>query len=166
VKLLAIEQSDGSWWGVPVELIARHRASHYASEFGGDVERSLREGTLPLFEIDSYEIEDWAANQMDWSDFDGHQVKIHEAPPPDFRAAWMNGDKKVVTLGPEPQKVLTIRPAIDMPHLRMAVTVEIPPRAGFLWAAIKSFCLQRPLRYTHTFTQYPHAQTAAPAERC
>lgn len=92
-KFMTIEMPDGSVWGVPVDMIARHRAAHYASEFGGDVERSLTEDTLPMFESDEYEIQDWAANQMNWSDFDGHQVKIKDAPPPDFQQAWMNGGK-------------------------------------------------------------------------
>jgi hypothetical protein len=47
-KYLTIKQSDGSVWGVPVEMIARNRAEFYASEFDGDVEQSLQEDTLPL----------------------------------------------------------------------------------------------------------------------
>lgn len=90
-KLMTVEMPDGSKWGVPVELIARNRATHYASEFCGDVDRSLSEDTLPLFETDDYAIEDWAKNQMNWIDFDGHQVKVAEAPTPDFQEAWMNG---------------------------------------------------------------------------
>lgn len=92
-KFMTIEMPDGSVWGVPVDMISRNRAAHYASEFGGDVERSLTEDTLPMFESDEYEIQDWAADQMNWSDFDGHQVKIKDAPPPDFQQAWMNGVK-------------------------------------------------------------------------
>jgi hypothetical protein len=90
-KLMTIEMPDGSVWGVPVDIIARSRATHYASEFDGDIERSLAEDTLPLFAVDTYEIEDWAKNNMNWSDFDGHQVKVSDAPAPDFQEAWMNG---------------------------------------------------------------------------
>jgi hypothetical protein len=92
-KLMTVEMPDGSKWGVPVEMIARNRATHYASEFNNDVERSLAEDTLPLFESDEYEIADWAVNQMNWRDFDGHQVKVSEAPAPDFQEAWMSGNK-------------------------------------------------------------------------
>lgn len=49
-KLMTVEMPDGSKWGVPVEMIARSRAAYYANEFDGDVERSLAEDTLPLFE--------------------------------------------------------------------------------------------------------------------
>ena len=88
--------SDGSKWGVPVEMIASNRAAHYASEFDGDVERSLAEDTLPLFEIDAYEITDWASNQMNWDDFDGHQFKLSDEKPPDFQDGWMSGKKEII----------------------------------------------------------------------
>lgn len=92
-KYMTIEMPDGSKWGVPVEMIARNRAAHYAHEFDGDEARSLAEDTLPLFESDDYEIQDWAVNNMNWSDFDGHQVKLEQAPTPDFQDAWMSGSK-------------------------------------------------------------------------
>ena len=91
-KLMTVKMPDGSKWGVPVEMIARNRAAHYASEFNGDIECSLAEDTLPLFEQSDYAIEDWAKNEMNWSDFDGHQVKVSDAPPPDFQDAWMSGE--------------------------------------------------------------------------
>lgn len=92
-KLLTVEMPDGSKWGVPVEMVARSRATYYAREFDNDVERSLSEDTIPLFEEDTSEIIDWALNNMNWSDFDGHQVKISDAPKPNFQAAWENGKK-------------------------------------------------------------------------
>lgn len=95
-RFLSITMPDGSKWGVPVDMIAQSRATHYASEFDGDVARSLAEDTGPLFEADTYEIKDWAANQMNWSDFDGHQVKLADAPEPDYQEAWMNGEREVV----------------------------------------------------------------------
>ena len=91
-KLMTILMPDGSKWGVPVEIVARNRATHYAHEFDGDIERSLAEDTIPLFESEDYEIGEWAKNQMNWSDFDEHQVKVSEAPPIDFEDAWMSGE--------------------------------------------------------------------------
>ncbi len=92
-KYMTVTMPDGSIYGVPVEMIARNRAAHYAHEFDGDIELSLEEDTYPLFESDDFEIEDWAVNQMNWCDFDGHQIKINDAPAPDFQDAWMCGDK-------------------------------------------------------------------------
>lgn len=99
MKMMTITFSDGSVWGVPVEMIARNRAKEYANiEFGGDVERSLKEDTLPYFEENEYGIIDWAIGNMDWSDFDGHQVKIKDAQPIDFVAEWLSGSTAVVDL--------------------------------------------------------------------
>ena len=96
-RLMTVMMYDGSQWAVPVEMIARNRAEYYAHrEFGGDVECSLKEDTIPLFEADDYAIRDWAENNMDWSDFDGHQVKVLDAPAPDFQEAWVNGAKGFV----------------------------------------------------------------------
>ncbi|MBL8499564.1 MAG: hypothetical protein JNL77_03105 [Nitrosomonas sp.] len=92
-KYLTVKMPDGSVWGVPVEMIARSRAAHYVHEFGGDIERSLTEDTIPLFEQDDCEIVDWASNNMDWSDFDGHQVKLSDAPEPSYQEAWSNSEK-------------------------------------------------------------------------
>lgn len=96
MKMLAVTMPDGSKWAVPVDAIAYNRASHYAREFGDDITISLKEDTLPLFEADEYEIQDWAVNNMNWSDFDGKQVRISDAPPPDFQEAWMSGEKEVI----------------------------------------------------------------------
>jgi hypothetical protein len=96
MKLLTVTMPDGSEWGVPVDMIARNRAAHYAHEFDGDIERSLEEDTLPLFADSEYEIKDWAVNNMNWSDFDGHQVKVSDAPVPDFQEAWLSGDLHII----------------------------------------------------------------------
>lgn len=96
-KYLVVQMNDGSEWGVPVELIARDRAKHYSHEFDGDVEKSLSEDTNPLFEDDAYEIQDWAVNNMNWSDFKGHQIRIKEASEPDFQEAWMSNSKYILT---------------------------------------------------------------------
>ena len=93
--MLQIEMPDGSKWGVPVEVIARNRAAHYAHEFDGDVERSLAEDTMPLFESDDYEVEDWAANNMNWSDVEAKAKKLQDAET-DFQEGWVNGEKSVI----------------------------------------------------------------------
>jgi len=65
-KYMTVTMPDGSIYGVPVEMIAHNRAKHYAHEFDGDIRASLEEDTLPLFESDDYEIQDWAVNNMNW----------------------------------------------------------------------------------------------------
>lgn len=93
---LEIKMPDGSVWGVPVMVIAKDRAANYANEFGGDVERSLVEDTLPLFEAEVFEIKDWAANNMNWSDVKHAATRIRPPDPltdADFQEAWVNGEK-------------------------------------------------------------------------
>lgn len=94
-KLLVITMPDTSKWSVPVEVIARHRAAEYASEFGGDIERSLAEDTIPYFEDDDYNVEDWAANNMNWSEVAAH-AKLVEQGECDFQEGWINGEKEVI----------------------------------------------------------------------
>lgn len=93
-KELHITMPDGSVWVVPVQLIATNRAEYYAREFGGDFNRSLAEDTLPLFRSDDFEIEDWAANNMNWSDVQ-HAAKCVSPGDVDFQEGWVNGDKEV-----------------------------------------------------------------------
>ncbi len=96
VKILTIELPDGSKRGIPVDVIARDRAAHYAHEFDGDIEKSLTEDTLPMFDEDPFEIEDWAANNMNWSDVSKHAIVVEQAPSPDMQEVWMNGEKEII----------------------------------------------------------------------
>jgi hypothetical protein len=96
MKYLRVDMPDGSKWDVPVDVIARHRAEYYKDEFDNDIEKSLKEDTLPLFESDEYEIEDWAANNMNWDEVATHAVRINKPDEPDYQEGWVNGEKEVV----------------------------------------------------------------------
>lgn len=95
MKVLRVNMPDGSKWDVPVEFIANNRAEHYAHEFNGNVQQSLDEDTLPLFEADHYEIEDWAANNMNWSDVE-RMATMAVSGETDYQEGWVNGDKTVI----------------------------------------------------------------------
>jgi hypothetical protein len=97
-KYLTLTLSNGEMWGIPLEVIARDRAKNYADEFDNDVERSLAEDTLPLFEESEWEAVDWAANNMNWSDVAEYAFKISEAEPLDFNAEWNTASKEVMSL--------------------------------------------------------------------
>lgn len=91
-KRYVITMEDQSQWSVPVKVIAMNRAAYYADEnFNGDLDRSLQEDTVPLFEADEYEIEDWAKNNMSWSDVVSFASQI-KAPEIDFEDGWVNGN--------------------------------------------------------------------------
>jgi len=96
-KHLLITMPDESVWAVPVEVIAINRATSYASEFGNDVQASLDQDTLPLFNSNPFEIEDWAANNMNWSDVAAHARLIREGET-DYQEGWVNGEKEVKDL--------------------------------------------------------------------
>lgn len=88
--------SDLTVWQIPTMVIAENRAKFYMDEFGDDLQRSLDEDTLPLFEDDS-EILDWASNNMNWSDVANFAVQIKEEREPDYEKDWCNAKKKVVS---------------------------------------------------------------------
>jgi hypothetical protein len=94
-QFLQVTMPDGTKWNVPVDIIARNRAMYYASSFGNDVQRSLNEDTLPLFEGSVQEIHDWATTNMDWRDVSGVACKVHE-PFVDYEEGWLNGRWKVL----------------------------------------------------------------------
>lgn len=67
-----LELENGQIWSIPVRVIAFHRAHYYEKKDDISFHDSLYKDTLPLFESDDYEIEDWAKNCMNWAD-----VKIY-----------------------------------------------------------------------------------------
>ena len=85
-----IKMSNGHEYKIPVAVIARDRAKNYAEEFDGDIERSLNEDTIPLFESDEYEIEDWAKNNMDWADVLPYATRIYKSDDYDYEKGWVN----------------------------------------------------------------------------
>ena len=94
---LRVTMPDGSRWDVPVEIIARNRAENYKNEFHDSVEESLAEDTIPTFLEDTFEIEDWAANNMNWSDVKHLAVKVNEPLPViDWEEGWCNGEAEVI----------------------------------------------------------------------
>lgn len=99
-KFLKVTMPDGSKWKVPVRIIAEDRARYYfedRKEFKS-LEESLRKDTLPLFEEDECEIEDWASNNMNWEDVEKYaeQIKSSKMNYEDFQEGWINGEKEII----------------------------------------------------------------------
>lgn len=98
-KYLQVEMPDGSKWAVPVEVIALNRARYYAKNDGICLDQSLNEDTLPLFDSSPFEIEDWAANNMNWTDVRCIAVQVKQPDPEfDYQEGWVNGDKQIIEL--------------------------------------------------------------------
>ena len=94
-KNLRITMPDGSKWDVPVKFVALDRAKYYAKEFDDNSDRSLMEDTMPLFNSDTYQIKDWAANNMDWDDVKENAIMV-SSPECDYQEGWVNGEAEVV----------------------------------------------------------------------
>jgi hypothetical protein len=91
-----LSMPNGEVWKVPIRIIAMDRARAYSSEYEGSVERSLHEDTLPLFNAQGFEIEDWAKNNMDWSDVETHAIREVEADREKERVdGWSDGEVEI-----------------------------------------------------------------------
>jgi len=97
-KFLLVTMPDRSKWKIPVRIIAEDRARYYAQKNHITFEQSLKSDTLPLFEEEEYEIEDWASNNMDWSDVAIHALKITDRglTIEELQEGWVNGEKEIV----------------------------------------------------------------------
>ena len=98
-KYLRVTMPDGSRWDVPARFIAEDRARYYANldikrgdatdfdqAFASEVEHALDRHS-------TYEIEDWASNNMDWADVKDVAVQTVPPPPPtevNYQAGWNN----------------------------------------------------------------------------
>lgn len=90
-KHYTIRMPNGEIWSIPVNVIAKHRAKFYASTYyAGDIEKSLRLDTEPLFEWRVSSIEYWAKNHMDWSDVESCAALMSPVKTY-YQGGWKNG---------------------------------------------------------------------------
>ena len=86
-----VTMPDGSVWAVPVQVIADDRDTHYRDEAEDTI------GFIRAGELDEYEIKDWAANNMNWSDVKAAAVPVPGSRKlPDYQEGWVNGKKQIV----------------------------------------------------------------------
>ena len=91
-KYLRVTMPNGRKWDVPALLIAQHRAraiveTDMETSFGAEVRFALN---------DEYEIQDWAANNMNWKDVESHAQIANEDIGVDYQEGWINGDKEII----------------------------------------------------------------------
>jgi hypothetical protein len=100
-KYLRVTMEDGSQWDIPATIIAGDRARYYAEHDSGkksgpEFDKIFKEEMENALE-DEYEIIDWAANNMDWSDVVAYAVKVENPTKKvDFQEGWLNGEKEVI----------------------------------------------------------------------
>jgi hypothetical protein len=84
-KYLRVTMPDGSKWDVSAKVIAGNRAEYYADD---DPDTSYDE---------EYELQDWAANNMNWHEVKDIAKKAEIEPPAvDYQEGWVNGEKEIV----------------------------------------------------------------------
>lgn len=91
-KYLRVTMPDGSRWDVPALLIAQHRAKAIIET---DTETNFDEEVKFALE-DEYEIQDWAANNMNWKSVVLHAQIVNEDIIVDYQEGWVNGDKEII----------------------------------------------------------------------
>jgi len=94
MKCLDVKMPDGSMWTVPADYIARHRATEICAD---DKETTFDEEVDFALE-DAFELKDWAANNMNWTDVAHLARKVMDPgpmSPDDFQEGWVNGDKTI-----------------------------------------------------------------------
>jgi hypothetical protein len=118
MKQYRVTMPDGTIWDTPVSAIARNHAEYYAQyETGGDVEKCLKEHSLPLLLENPMEVWEWACGNMDWADAKPSARLVSgvvAATDADYQDEWVNGNHKVVDVDdaeitPSP----TVVPALD-----------------------------------------------------
>ena len=87
-KKLILTSPEGDEWSISVQRIIAHRAGVY-----GNTDEAYKK-TFELFESDDFEIEDWAVNNMNWSDVKEHAVKVKECKM-DMETVWCEGEFRV-----------------------------------------------------------------------
>jgi hypothetical protein len=99
MKAYQVTMPDGSKWNIPVDVIARNHAQYYADiDYAGDIEKCLREYSLPLLLGDPSEVKDWASGNMDWKDVASSAVRVNSPSKVDdhFQEGWVNGESRVI----------------------------------------------------------------------
>jgi len=96
-KYLWVTMGDGSKWDIPAQPIVEKRARYYAkSDTGKESGLEFDKVFKQLIEdTDDYDIEDWASNNMNWSDVKDVAVKVSTMEV-DFQEGWVNGEKEVI----------------------------------------------------------------------
>ena len=93
-KKYYLKFSDGSTWAVPLHVILMNHAEYYAYKDGVDSMEYLEKESIPFFEADESNIEDWAKNNMNWDDVSIHAIQIRK-PALDFQSEWTNSPVKI-----------------------------------------------------------------------
>lgn len=97
-KCLKVRFSNGDLFAIPARVIAEDRANYYADLDGYDLNSNEWEAEIVYALNDDYEIEDWAANNMNWSDLEPHSKRINSDEEFDYDDGWTDADIELTDL--------------------------------------------------------------------
>ena len=87
IKYMIATFPNGDRYKIPTKIIADDYVKYYLSK-GEQTEKELKEEVDNNFQ-DTFEIEDWAFNNMNWEDVENHAVKIEKVKI-DLEEEWGN----------------------------------------------------------------------------
>jgi hypothetical protein len=96
-KVLNVRFSNGDEFTIPARIIAENRANYYATIDGYEKDSNEWEQEVQYAINDPYEIEDWAANNMDWVDLEPY-AELLEKSEFDYNEEWGEADKELSNL--------------------------------------------------------------------
>jgi hypothetical protein len=95
-KILRVKFSNGDEFSIPTRIIAENRANYYSEVDGYEKESNEWEQEVQYAMNDEYEIEDWAANNMNWDELEPFATLLDKSEEFDYEDEWGEADKKVV----------------------------------------------------------------------
>lgn len=97
MKYLGVNFSNGEYYLIPCEFIARKRTEYYA-ELDKFVEDSEEWKSEFKNSMQSYEIVDWAFNNMNWEDVKEIAIKKERENVCNKEKEWINVDHEIVEI--------------------------------------------------------------------
>jgi hypothetical protein len=92
-KYLRVTMPNGQKYDIPAKVIANNRATYYADKEGKGKYQEEYDFTLN----DKFELQDWAANNMNWEDVEDLAELVKENKQKvDFQEGWINGEKEII----------------------------------------------------------------------
>lgn len=104
MKKLRVTWPHGEICHIPAHIIAKPRASYYATVDNGkpvkDNAKAWNETYEKGFKFtmeNDYELLDWASNNMDWKDVSAHAVfTLANLSMRDYNKDWVNAEKEII----------------------------------------------------------------------
>jgi hypothetical protein len=97
-KCLKVRFSNGDMFEIPARVIAENRANYYADLDGYEINSNEWEAEIISALNDEFEIEDWAANNMNWNELAPYARRIDSDKEFDYDDGWTDADIELTDL--------------------------------------------------------------------